>query len=229
MKTISEILIVASTKFELNQIISQFIFSNKKDQNISSYIFKNLNIDVLISGIGIPSTTYKLTKALSIKKYDLVINVGICGSFNNNLIIGKLVNVIEDQFADIGLTDVNNNFISLFDEGFVFENEFPFKNKKIISPTNYILNVANVTGITVNTSSGNAEQIKIRKQKFNADIETMEGAAVGFVCLLEKVDFMQIRAISNMVEPRNKNNWNIPLAIENLSNLIVDFLANLSS
>jgi futalosine hydrolase len=35
--------------------------------------------------------------------------------------------------------------------------------------------------------------------------------------LLEKVNFLQIRTISNFVEEREKANWNIPLAIENLN------------
>ena len=37
----------------------------------------------------------------------------------------------------------------------------------------------------------------------------MEGAAFFYVCLKEKVNFFQIRAISNFVEKRNKKNWEI--------------------
>ena len=47
------------------------------------------------------------------------------------------------------------------------------------------------------------------------------------VCLLEKVNFVHIRAISNYVEPRNKEGWDIPLALDNLSEFLVKLLNNL--
>ena len=229
MKRISEILIIASTKFEVNQIIKQFSFLLKKGLNTSSYNYKNLTIDVLVSGIGIPSTTYLLTKAISKKKYDLVLNVGICGSFKKNIEVGKVVNVIEDEFADLGITDVNNNFVSLFEKGFIYENEFPFTEKRLISKFNdYEIGLQKVAGITVNATSGNNKQIKMRKELFNVDIETMEGAAVAFVCLSENINHIQIRAVSNPIEPRNKKNWDIPLAITNLSNSVINFLNTIS-
>ena len=230
MKRISDILIVASTKFEVNQIIDKLNSGNKTKLGNATFIYKNLNIDILISGIGIPSTTYFLTKKLTDNKYDLVINIGICGSFKDSLQVGEVVNVIEDEFADLGITDVNNNFLSLFDEGFASENEFPFIKGKLISTFNDCkINLPKVTGITVNATSGNAEQILMRKEKFNADIETMEGAAVAFICLNEGVDFIQIRSISSPVEPRNKENWNIPLAIKNLSGSVIEVLDELDA
>jgi len=225
LKRISEILLVASSKFEVNKIIENFNFSKEREKNTSSYRFKNINIDVLISGIGIPSTTYLLTKTLLKKKYDLVINIGISGSFNPNLKNGDVVNVVEDEFADVGIIEHNNNFRSLFDEGFISKDKFPFTNSKLIS--NYQdcePSLKKVKGITVNSTSGNEEQIKMRQAKFNADVETMEGAAVAYICLIENVKFIQIRSISNFVESRNKDNWDIPLAIKNLTSTVIDFL-----
>jgi futalosine hydrolase len=48
----------------------------------------------------------------------------------------------------------------------------------------------------------------------------MEGAAFAYVCAKMKVNAIQIRSISNQVEPRNRNNWNIPLAIKNLNEVL---------
>jgi futalosine hydrolase len=45
----------------------------------------------------------------------------------------------------------------------------------------------------------------------------MEGAAFFYVCSRENIPFLAIRAVSNKVEPRNREKWNIPLAIKNLS------------
>ncbi|MFO7826991.1 MAG: hypothetical protein R6V23_00095, partial [Bacteroidales bacterium] len=81
-----------------------------------------------------------------------------------------------------------------------------------------------VSAITSDRTNGKKESIDKLKQKFNADIETMEGAAFFYVCLQEEVKFMQIRAISNFVEERNQQNWNIPLAIEQLNKKLLEII-----
>ena len=228
MKEIKKILIVVATEIELGKIKDELLFNGSTIKNNKTYIYKKLEIDFLILGIGIPSTIYFLTKKLLQKKYSLVINIGICGSFNNNLQIGTCVNVISDEFADIGITDANNKFTTLFNEGFINANNHPFIGGKLISENKYFtVKLKDVTAITVNNTSGNWEQIKMRRAKFNTDIETMEGAAVAYVCLLEDIYFVQIRSISNYVEPRNKENWNIPLALSNLEKSTLNFLNSL--
>jgi futalosine hydrolase len=52
----------------------------------------------------------------------------------------------------------------------------------------------------------------------------MEGAAVFYVCLLEKIPFLEIRAISNYVDIRDTEKWDIPTATDNLTNEIFRFL-----
>ncbi len=229
MKKISNILIVTSTNFEVENLVKYLYFESEKSSSLKLYSFRNLKIDILISGIGMSFTTYSLTKALSEKKYELVLNIGICGSFINSLPVGEVVNVVSDEFADLGITEADDSFKTLFDEKFINKNHFPFKYGKLISnPKYYNFDLPKVNGITVNSTSGSAEQIKKRKEKFNVDIETMEGAAVAYVCLNEGLNFMQIRAISNLIERRNKDNWNMPLAISNLSESVIDILKIIS-
>jgi futalosine hydrolase len=55
----------------------------------------------------------------------------------------------------------------------------------------------------------------------------MEGATFFYICSREKIPFLAVRAISNKIELRNKNNWNIPLALKNLSDKIIDVLLTL--
>jgi futalosine hydrolase len=52
----------------------------------------------------------------------------------------------------------------------------------------------------------------------------MEGAAFMFACDQERIPYLQVRAVSNLVEKRNRDRWNIPLAIENLNKKIIEFL-----
>jgi futalosine hydrolase len=78
--------------------------------------------------------------------------------------------------------------------------------------------------LTVNKVHGYDASIDLMQKKYNCDLETMEGAAFFYVCLMENVSFLQIRSVSNYVEPRNKENWDIPLAINNLNDVLKEVI-----
>jgi futalosine hydrolase len=71
---------------------------------------------------------------------------------------------------------------------------------------------------------GATQNIENWLKNADADIESMEGAACFYVCLLEKIPFLEVRSISNYVEPRNRANWNLPLAIQNLNQVLVEMI-----
>ncbi|MDA3952440.1 MAG: futalosine hydrolase [Bacteroidales bacterium] len=218
-----KILIVSATENEI-QLLKKDI--NKKDSAlcVRKYtVIKNFIVDFLITGVGGVLTTYNLLKALSVKKYDVVINVGIAGSFNSELKIGDTVFVQTDQFADLGIEDKDELF-TVFEKDFIPKNQFPFKNSLLENSYEFDFGLKKVSAITVNTTHGSRKNIELFKNKFNADIETMEGAAFFYVCLNEGVNFFQIRTISNYVEERNEANWNIPLAIKNLTQQLLDII-----
>ncbi|POY39220.1 futalosine hydrolase [Solitalea longa] len=193
-----KILIVAATQAEINPFVSS-----------------NPQCDVLITGVGMVATAYQLTKRLLSTKYDLVINAGIAGSFDRSIALGSVLQVVDDQFSELGAED-GDQFIDLFSMGFVDGNEQPFKNKKLIN-TFIIDEFATVSGITVNKVHGNNESIEKVALSFPVQTESMEGAAFMYVCLSEGVKCLQIRSISNYVERRNRDAWNIPLAVANLN------------
>jgi len=215
-----KILIVSATFKEIEPLINNFHFEKLIQHNLKTYSYRNSSIDVLISGVGMVAMAYQLGKALAQHKYDFVFNFGIAGSFNSEIKIGEVVNIVSEKFADFGAED-GEMFLSVFEMGLIDPNQFPFKDKRL--PNNLQFTIYNlqfikrVKGITVNTVSGNENSIKKMLLQFPADVETMEGAAFHFVCLSEKIPFAQIKSISNFVEKRNKKNWNIPLALENLS------------
>lgn len=212
-----KLLIVSATKFEIEPILKSMSVQPTIDNHFMSSTYKNHPIDFLIAGIGMVSTTFYLTKALS-KKYDLVINAGICGSFNKNIDLGAVVNIYEDTFSELGAED-GNSFLTLAELNLqgaqkVTASPLPFKN-------NNIELLPKVTGITVNTTHGNEQSIEKVIQQFHPFVESMEGAAFIFVCEQEKTPCIQLRAVSNYVERRNKESWNIPLAIDNLNNQLI--------
>jgi len=180
------VLIVAATKLEITS------------DKIS-------NLPILITGVGMLNTAINLTKELNNNDYDLVINMGVAGSFSNEIKIGDVVEVVEDYFSEIGFEDGDS-----FSE---FSN-FEIKTKyKVDGRTR----LRKVKGITVNTVHGNENSIHNIVESLHPDIESMEGSAVFKVCEEMKIPCIQIRSISNKVERRNKESWNLPLAISNLN------------
>ena len=171
--------------------------------------------DVIVTGVGMVNTTFSLTKILSEKDYDLVINMGVAGSFSNEIRIGDVVEVIEDVLSEIGFE--NGNSFSEF-TNFRVENSLKVDEKT---------NLKKAKGITVNTVHGNKKTIAEIVSRLSPDVESMEGAACFMVCDQFEIPCIQIRAISNKVEKRNKKNWNLDLAISNLNTeveKIINFL-----
>ena len=170
---------------------------------------------VLVTGIGMVNTSINLTRELSKNSYDLVINMGIAGSFKDSINIGDVVEITEDSFSEIGFE--NNNQFNKF-------SEFDIKTSFTVNPKSTL---TRVKSITVNTVHGNAQSISEIVERENTDIESMEGAAVFNVCEDFNTNCIQIRSISNKVEARNKDNWDIKTAISNLNNEVERIITNL--
>ncbi len=196
--------------------------------------FTTLNtkgVTVLITGVGMPATTFHLTQHLTTNNYDLVLNVGIAGSFSQEVKKGEVVNVISDRFADLGAED-DEKFIDIFEMGLEKKNKYPFVNGVMQSSFSGKLKCVDelkkVKGITVNKAHGNEKSIAKIKLKYNPDIETMEGAACFYVCTQKNIPCIQVRSISNFIEKRNRNNWDIEGAIKSLTIFIEKFIDELS-
>ena len=61
-------------------------------------------VEICVTGIGGTQTAFQLGKILSTGRWDLAIQLGICGSFKKEFAIGTTVNVVEEcliKFIDI--------------------------------------------------------------------------------------------------------------------------------
>ena len=173
------------------------------------------DLPILITGVGMVNTAINLTKELNKNNYDLVINMGVAGCFSDEIKIGDVVEVVDDFFSEIGFED-GKSFLEFSD--------FDIKIKyKVEGKTS----LRKVKGITVNTVHGNKDSIHNTIERLHPDIESMEGAAVFKVCEEMKVPCIQIRSISNKVERRNKENWDLDLSILNLNTEVEKIINNL--
>lgn len=194
---------------------------------------KNLEISILVTGVGSIATAWGVKQWLCTNmKPDLIINAGIAGSYKEDIGIGEVVLVDSDCFADAGIED-DKDFITVFEAGFTGENEFPYKDGILHAGQHYSgmlkNNFKTVNAITVNTSTGSENTRNKLVNKFNPDIETMEGATFFYICIRENIPFLAFRAISNRVEKRDRGSWNITLALNNLSLKLIDIFLTLQS
>lgn len=221
------LLIVSATLFEIAPI-RQFLETHGESIGEDLYKYENLEIKLLVTGVGMPYTSYILSKFLASNEVDLAINVGVAGAFSKDLEIGEVVNVIAERFGDLGAEDADGSFMDIHEMDLIPPNEPPFLHGQLNHPLMAeIAFLPKVKGLTVNKVHGSAKSIAAIKKKYNVDVESMEGAAFFMVCLLEKVNFLEIRAISNYVEPRNRDAWDLPLSITNLNKTLLHIFTNL--
>ena len=191
----------------------------------------HLNIDVLITGIGLTATSYSLARYFGHKRPDLVIQAGLAGCFDKNFSLGTVVAVKQDTVADQSVME-KKKLLTLFDLGLMKQNQFPYAKGWLRNNNSNLLKscrLKSVNGITVNQVSTSKQMIKFYQRKFNPVIESMEGAALHYVCLMEKIPFLQVRSISNYAGERNKQKWNLKESIINLNNKLISILETLNT
>jgi futalosine hydrolase len=209
-----QILLVAATPFEIELFINIYP-----------------KVDILITGVGVPSTMYHLQKRLHQVDYDFVIQAGIAGSFSNEIHLGQTVLVKQDTFADLGAEE-KRIFTHFFTSGLINAHEFPFADGWLINTSEGLLkNTALkwVKAVTINKVSDSFLQKFQLSDAFHPQIESMEGAALHYVCLQEEIPFVQIRSISNYVGERDKAKWKMKDAIENLNTELTALINQLTN
>jgi futalosine hydrolase len=175
---------------------------------------------IIVTGVGGAAMSWALQKRFSAGPLPaLVIGAGIAGSYVSSLAPGDVVLARSDCFADMGVDD-NGNFRSLFGAQLADPDSPPFSGGRIHCSGKWFDLVSGtlpaVTGATVNMSSGSQAVIDRIRKAWDPDIETMEGAWLAYACEITRVPWLSVRAVSNMVEPRNLKNWDIPLALRRL-------------
>ena len=152
----------------------------------------------------------------------MVINLGIAGSFDRDIEPGEVVEVTEDRFSELGAED-DQIFLTIDELGF---GESVFKPMAKLSDFG-IVNITQASAITVNNVHGNEVNIKKIADRLNPQLESMEGAAFFYACKQAGVPCVQIRAVSNYIERRNRDSWQVGLAIKNLNIFATEFLKRL--
>jgi futalosine hydrolase len=219
------ILFVAATEFEVKSLI------NNQEMRVKSQEEKNADsslatpYSMLITGVGMVATAFALGRELATNRYDLAINLGIAGSFDREIALGEVVEITEETLAELGAED-DEAFLPITELGF---GEGTFKASKSLSSLYKDHKLKQVNAITVNTVHGNDASVQKLQSRINAQTESMEGAAFFYACREAGVPCIQIRAVSNYVEKRNRKAWEIGLAIKNINTFAGKLLEELQT
>jgi futalosine hydrolase len=172
-----------------------------------------------------------LTQLITAHQPDLIIQMGIAGSYIKTEPLGKVMVVASESIADLGVRE-NGVFKDLFESQLLKDNEAPFKKRKLTNPAIRSFNVLKtdmVAAVTINEITTSPKRIKEIIATHNPVLESMEGAALHYVGGLTKTPFIQIRAVSNYVGERNKAKWKLKESIEQLEAYVLTYLATLEN
>ncbi len=201
------VLLFAATEFEIVPTI-QAIQDNKWTDDIQ----------VVITDVGLMAATYAITKAVATYKPEVMLQAGLAGCIDSTIPLGTTAAVLRESVGDMGVQ--NGTFTSAFALGLVKGNEYPWQEGKLVNTHEDLLKASGlpfVDSVTVNEISTAEDRISYYKNRLQAGIENMEGAALHYVGLLEAVPFLQIRSFSNYIGERDKSKWALDGAIEILN------------
>ena len=214
------ILVVTATAAEIGPLVAGLRWTADRGPRVTRYAGGAHEVDVLVSGVGMVATATWVSRVLAGERHDLALNLGVCGSFDRTLEPGTVVHIVSDCLAELGAED-GDAFLTIQQLRLLDENEPPFTGGRLVNqspPANDALGgLRAVNGITVNTVHGHERSIACVTKRFAPDVESMEGAAFMYACLIHGVPFAQVRAVSNIVERRNRSAWKLPEAIARLS------------
>ena len=224
-------LIVAATGLEIAPVVAKLqggVGERQTDSRpLARYLYAGHEVDVLITGVGMVATAAWCSRVLAAGPYDFALNLGVCGSFDPALVPGTVVQVRSDRIAELGAED-DDGFLTAQELNLVGDNEFPFTSGQLVNlapADNPVLRqLPAVDAITVNTVHGDDRAIAAVRERFHPQVESMEGAAFMYACLIHGLRHAQVRAVSNLVETRNRGAWKLAEAIESLGRAAVSIL-----
>ena len=214
-------LICTATSLELRGIFPSI--SSSEIENAASGFDKG-GFLFLETGIGVLNTYSSLVQFHLKTPINRVLQIGIAGAYpgaredvkvlGTSLIIGKEV------VADLGAED-SGSFLSLEDLELgvpeYYESKWLNNFDDLFGDS--LKDLPIVTGATVNTATGTNATGALRHKKYDAEVESMEGAGALKFGKDFGIPVLQIRGISNIASARDKGSWDIAGAFKSLRNL----------
>ena len=228
------ILITAAEQEELDCAIKAYGELKEKLGNEIKFHFT-------LTGIGSTQASHTVTREiyrgmLRNEPFNLVVNIGIAGSYDMNLFpMGSAAIIEKEFFGDLGF-ETDNGFKDLFQYGILQKIGFPYKDGALVRIESEhngleeaLAKYSKGIGVTVQTVTGDPQKVEALHKRYNPHIESMEGAAVYFASIHENVPCFELRTVSNAVGERDTKKWNIPAALDTLYKCCCQIFASLAN
>ncbi|GEM47470.1 futalosine hydrolase [Deinococcus cellulosilyticus] len=180
--------------------------------------FGALGLEVAISGIGAVNAALTTLQVAGSSRPDLIINAGIAGAFpGQGLQIGDVALSNTITSASLGAEDRDGGFLNLQKLGFPLHGDLHNRLPAWEGATDLARRLGLKAGemLTLETVTGTQQTLDKLQHLYPAALtEGMEGAGVALAGLRLEVPVLEVRGISNMVGPRDRESWNIPLALK---------------
>lgn len=181
----------------------------------------HVGVDVLAAGVGVAAAATYTSRALMAARasgdpYHLVCGLGIGGAFAGRAAIGGAVIGSRSIAADLGV-DTPDGFLPVTALG--FGSNVCDADPDLVGRLSTGLPAATVGDIlTVSTVTGTAARTtQLAERHPDAVAEAMEGYAVAIAATADGLPFVEVRTISNLVGPRDRDAWRIREALAALA------------
>jgi futalosine hydrolase len=180
--------------------------------------------------VGLLACAFALTQEVALHRPDVIVQAGVAGTLLPEYPLASVVAVQSECVGDMGVKE-GDRFLSLFDLKLLRPDTLPWQGGKLVNESRLLqtFGLPVVDGVTVNEISTSEERIQYYRDHLNAQVESMEGAALHYVALSEKIPFLQIRSLSNFTGERDKTKWQMKEAISNLNFEIQRLLTQLKT
>jgi futalosine hydrolase len=220
-----KILLISATLFEIEPTVNWLRARAEREEGNVLH-FGSVSLEVLFTGVGLTATAYALGHRFGSDAVpQLAVQAGVGGAIDPELSLGQVVRITSERFGDAGAEAPDGTHLSLGEIG--LHPGRPFNQQEVLEiPAGLAaLPFTEVAGVSVNRVNGSAAGIARLRTRFpEAQVESMEGAAFFFACLQAGVEPLQLRAISNYVEVRNREAWKMKEAISALNGTLQQLL-----
>lgn len=232
----ASMLISVATRKEVEPWLSQRAQVKQHSPHLVQLEVQDKQVYVLFTGVGMMHSAMHTALCIQQHKPECILHIGIAGCFDAQMPLGSLVRVLGDGCPDMGAISPNG-FIGLRELGLADDLLLPYGADGLAADASWprwtcVSGLPSGRGITVTASGGSREQIAEtlkRAEHLHSEaplVETMEGAGCQLAAQWFNLPFLHVRAISNHVEPRNRNNWNMDGALASLAQFLHHALAD---
>lgn len=181
-------------------------------------LFQRDGVQSIVSGVGLTATALATVKAIAQDQPDVLILAGIAGVFPHAPCkLGEVLLVQSEVEGDLGFF-TPDGFVHLAD----LPLEMEFERRHTLACPHLPVDAPFPLARSMSLNAAMAPFVDTQ----NVDIENMEGAAFFHVCLQEQQRFLELRAISNIVQIGD-DNWDMQGSVRALTNALyqlIDFL-----